>query len=198
MQVCVRLQCQPLSEDKFKQAIADNYYYHNHFWFELDHVQTNKLMSLLSSQAIASGNSVPQNTQKWITVSRPHASHETLREGETSNMLELEMEHSNHSSKRSDLRENDFSLDGHIQPLDTNEVEQDEKNNILMKLKELTLNHESQDLSLTNNINDTLDMNNTEKGYTEEASGGGLDKKEENSNHPFESQYNIDQVVEDV
>ncbi|TKY65756.1 Kelch protein 1 [Spatholobus suberectus] len=200
VQICVRLQCQPLSEDKFKQVIADNYYTHNHFWFEVDHGQTSKLISLLSSGAIASGNSVPQNTQKWITASRSLASHETPREGETSKMLELETEHSTHSSTRSDLTENDLFLDGNIWPLDTNEVEnevrEDEKNSIFMKLKELTLNSESQDLSLANNVNDIPDMDNTEKGYMEALAG--LDKKEESSNPPFEYQYNIAQLVQEV
>lgn len=200
VQICVRLQCQPLSEDKFKPVIADNYYIHNHFWFELDHAQTSKLISLLSSGAIASGVSVPQNTQRWTTVSRSLASHEILKEGETSKMLELETEHSTHSSTRSDFTENDFSLDERIWPLDNNavekEVKEDEKNSVFMKLKELTLNCESQDLSLTKNINDTPDVNNAEKGEMEASSG--LDKKEESTNPPFENQYNIAQLVQEV
>ncbi|RDY12075.1 Kelch-like protein 1, partial [Mucuna pruriens] len=197
VQICVRLQCQPLSEEKFKQVMADNYYTHNHFWFELDHGQTSKLISLLSSGAIDSGNSVPL---KWINVSRSLASHETLWEGETSKIRELETEHSIPSSTISDSTENDFSLDGYIQPLDSSEVEkdvkEDEKNSIFMKLKELTLNCESQDLSLANNVNDTPDMNNKDKGYTEAL--GGLDKKEESSDPRFEYQYSIAQLVQEV
>ncbi|VVB12822.1 unnamed protein product [Arabis nemorensis] len=52
VQTRVRLQCEPLSEDKFKPAIEDNYYSSHHFWFELDHFQTNKLMCLLTSFAV--------------------------------------------------------------------------------------------------------------------------------------------------
>ncbi|CAK9184627.1 unnamed protein product, partial [Ilex paraguariensis] len=37
VQIRVRLQCQPLLEDQFKPVIMDNYFSHNHFWFELDH-----------------------------------------------------------------------------------------------------------------------------------------------------------------
>ncbi|KAG4925311.1 hypothetical protein JHK87_050851 [Glycine soja] len=196
VQICVRLKCHPLPEDKFKEVIADNYYTHNRFYFELDHAQTSKLISLLSAGAIASDNSAPQNTQKWITVSRPLASNETLREGETSKMLELETEHSTHSSTRSYWIENDFSFDGYIRPLDTNEVEkevsEDEQNSIFMKLKELTLDSESRDLSLANNANDTPGMNNTEEGYMEALDG--LDKKEQTSNPPFDYQYNIAQI----
>lgn len=69
VQICVRLKCHPLPEDKFKEVIADNYYTHNRFYFELDHAQTSKLISLLSAGAIASCNSASQNTQRWITVS---------------------------------------------------------------------------------------------------------------------------------
>ncbi|KAL2569890.1 hypothetical protein AAZV13_18G156000 [Glycine max] len=200
VQICVRLKCHPLPEDKFKEVIADNYYTHNRFYFELDHAQTSKLISLLSAGAIASDNSAPQNTQKWITVSRPLASNETLREGETSKMLELETEHSTHSSTRSYWIENDFSFDGYIRPLDTNEVEkevnEDEQNSIFMKLKELTLDSESQDLSLANNANDTPGMNNTEEGYMEALDG--LDEKEQTSNPPFDYQYNIAQLVQEV
>ena len=140
---------------------------------------------------------LPHRTQKWITVSRPLASNETLREGETSKMLELETEHSTHSSTRSYWIENDFSFDGYIRPLDTNEVEkevnEDEQNSIFMKLKELTLDSESQDLSLANNANDTPGMNNTEEGYMEALDG--LDEKEQTSNPPFDYQYNIAQVI---
>ncbi|KAL2330659.1 hypothetical protein Fmac_018240 [Flemingia macrophylla] len=201
VQIFVRLQCQPLSEDIFKQAIADNYFTHNHFWFELDHAQTSQLISLLSSRAIASGVFVPQqNTQRWTSVPRSLASQETPKEGETSKMLELETQHSTHSSTRSDLTENEFSLDENNWPLYTNEVEEevkeDDRNNIFMKLKELTLNCESQDHSLANNINDDPEVNNSEKGDMEATCG--VDKKEESTDPPFENQYNITQLVREV
>jgi len=197
VQICVRLQCLPLSEEKFRELLADNYYIHNHFWFELDHAQTSKLISVLSSGSIVSGQSVPQNTQNWMTLSRPLTSNETWREDETSNMFELDTGYSTHSSTRTYWTEND-SLVEHIQPLDTNEVEnkvnEDEKNSVFLKLKELTVNYESQEFSLANNVNDSPDMNSIEKGYTE--ASGGLDKKEESSDTSVEYQYNIAQVVE--
>uniref|UniRef100_A0A1J3IIT5 Kelch-like protein 5 n=2 Tax=Noccaea caerulescens TaxID=107243 RepID=A0A1J3IIT5_NOCCA len=52
VQISVRLQCEPFSEDKFKPAIEENYYTSHHFRFELDHFQTNKLMCLLTSFAV--------------------------------------------------------------------------------------------------------------------------------------------------
>ncbi|KAE9610841.1 putative development/cell death domain-containing protein [Lupinus albus] len=64
VQMRVRLQCQTLPEDKFAQVIADNYFSHNHFWFELDHRQTNRLISLLVSVAFAPGISVPRYPMK--------------------------------------------------------------------------------------------------------------------------------------
>ncbi|KAL9315261.1 hypothetical protein ACSQ67_016262 [Phaseolus vulgaris] len=200
VQICVRLQCQPLPEDKFKELLADNYYINNHFWFELDHAQTSKLISVLSSRSIVSGNSVLLNTQNWMTLSRPLASNETWGEDETCKMLELETDYSAHSSTRTYWTENDYSLAEHIQPLDTNEVEndvnEDEMNSVFLKLKELTVKSESQEFSLANNVNDSPDMNSIEKGYTEVSDG--LDKKEESSDPPFEYQYNIAQFVQEV
>lgn len=55
VQVRTKLQCQPLSEKQFKPIISDNYFSTNHFWFELDHAQTNKLISKLSKVAFAPG-----------------------------------------------------------------------------------------------------------------------------------------------
>ncbi|KAL4572429.1 hypothetical protein LXL04_019206 [Taraxacum kok-saghyz] len=53
VQIRVKLQCKPLTELQFKPIIIDNYYAQNLFWFELDHAQTNRLLSLLSSQAFS-------------------------------------------------------------------------------------------------------------------------------------------------
>ncbi|KAK7294765.1 hypothetical protein RJT34_17661 [Clitoria ternatea] len=194
VQIRVRLQCQPLSEDKFRPVIADNYYTHNHFWFELDHEQTSKLISLLSSLAISSGKSAPHGTLKWKTVSQ------SLPSGETSKMHESEIEHSTHSSRKSDSTENDLSLDGCMQPLDTQhpvemKAKQDEKNDIIIKLKELSLNLESQDLSLDNNGNDIPDLS-IENGSTE--TSVDLDKKEETPGLQSEPQYSIAQLVQEV
>ena len=201
MQIRVRLQCQPLSEDKFRQVIGDNYYIRNHFWFELDHRQASKLMSLLVSLAFAPATPVPQSTIKWRTVSQALPSHETPKEGESLEALESEAEHFTHSSG-TDSTEVTSSLDGDMQPLDTRtvvkeEVKPDEKNLIYTKLKELALGCESQDLSLQDNVNATPDENNQcseEKSYLE--APPELEKKEESLSPPFEDQHSIAQVVE--
>ncbi|WOL14798.1 hypothetical protein Cni_G23579 [Canna indica] len=46
VRVYTKMLCQPLSEKQFKSVIEDNYYTARWFWFELDHAQTNGLMSL--------------------------------------------------------------------------------------------------------------------------------------------------------
>ena len=148
VQIRVRLQCQPLSEDKFSQVIVDNYYkknhnYHknDHFWFELDHGQTGKLMALMASLAIAPGTSIQQNTMKWRTVSQSLPSHKNPGESEVCRAPDFDIERSTHSSGKSDSTEIISSLDGDIQLLDSQtdmkEVEQDERNLIFEKLKQL-------------------------------------------------------------
>ncbi|KAL1828006.1 hypothetical protein ACET3Z_006418 [Daucus carota] len=39
--------CQSLHEEQFKPIIIDNYFKSNHFWFELDHVQTDRKIQIL-------------------------------------------------------------------------------------------------------------------------------------------------------
>ncbi|XP_065852475.1 uncharacterized protein [Euphorbia lathyris] len=67
----VRLLCHPLPEERFKSIIIDNYYYRNHFWFELDHAQTSKLLTLLTSSVDVSGSSLLTNKVKTRTVYKP-------------------------------------------------------------------------------------------------------------------------------
>ncbi|KAK9668542.1 hypothetical protein RND81_13G068000 [Saponaria officinalis] len=48
-----RKNCRPLLENQFSPIIEGNYYTQNHFRFELDHVQANKLVALFSTQVVA-------------------------------------------------------------------------------------------------------------------------------------------------
>ncbi|KAF1895617.1 hypothetical protein Lal_00041898 [Lupinus albus] len=203
VQIHVRLECQPLSEDKFRGIIQDNYYTQKHFWFELDHAQTNKLIALLSSLAIVPGNSGPRNIPKWTTISQYLPLHETPRQGEASKTVESEIQQSAHSSMRSDSTENVSSLDGDIQTLDTHvalkEAKQDYKDLIFTKLKELSLHLETQKPSLPDKVSDIPDSNTVcfvEKSTLE--AQAGLEKKEENPSTPSEYQYNISQLVQKV
>lgn len=167
VQIRVRLQCQPLLETQFKPIIVDNYYSQNHFWFELDHVQTSRLTSLLASQAVAPGTLVPRNTMKQRTFIQSLPPHDTREEGEGLVTLVLEAESLKHSSQKPDTREVASSLERNNQPLeaqlDTKLVHQEEKDLICKKLKELALksnvNSKCQDVSLSGDVEDTSRMN---------------------------------------
>ncbi|KAK8600050.1 hypothetical protein V6N13_060131 [Hibiscus sabdariffa] len=102
VQIRVRQQCQPLHEDQFKPIIADNYYSRNHFWFELDHVQTSKLMSLLASLAVSPSTYLPHNTAKWRNIVQPLPSSGTKMEDEGFGPLAPVVEHANHTSGKWD------------------------------------------------------------------------------------------------
>ncbi|XP_008799817.2 uncharacterized protein LOC103714378 [Phoenix dactylifera] len=59
----IKMRYQPLPEDQFKKVLADNYYTHRHFWFELDHAQARALIALFKS------SSYPINTRLTPDVS---------------------------------------------------------------------------------------------------------------------------------
>ncbi|KAI9152739.1 hypothetical protein LWI28_000241 [Acer negundo] len=114
VQVRVRMQCQPLVEDQFRPIIADNYYNHHHFWFELDHAQASKLMSLLASVAVAPSSVapssfVPENTARR-TFFQLVPSTDKKEESEGCRPLALE-EHVKRSSWASDAPDSDTSVD---------------------------------------------------------------------------------------
>ncbi|KOM57969.1 hypothetical protein LR48_Vigan11g100200 [Vigna angularis] len=211
VKVRVRLQCQPLSEDIFAPVIAGNYYSNNHFWFELDHRQANKLTSLLASLAFASGCNL-----KWKTVSPSLPS----KEGEAFEIHESETQHFTRSNKRTYSTEVTSSLDGDIRSLDTQavveEVSENEFNLVYEKLKKMALGHESQDLSLSDNVNDTPDENDACTVENDENENDTHDEndvyivekechevpecleKEENSSTPIEHKYSIDKLIQEV
>jgi hypothetical protein len=106
-------------------------------------------MSLLSSSVVAPSTYVPQNTTKWRTIFQALPPNDAGEEGEGFKPLALETEHSNHSSLKSDSADVASSFDGDNQSLeshlDRKLVEQDEKDVIFMKLKELALQPMSSD-----------------------------------------------------
>ncbi|WCJ27974.1 DCD (Development and Cell Death) domain protein [Euphorbia peplus] len=81
----VRLNCHPLSEERFKPIIQDNYFNRHQFWFELDHAQTSKLQALFSSSIDASGSSIPTNRVKLRPVYKPVSSPGRRAEGSENN-----------------------------------------------------------------------------------------------------------------
>ncbi|XP_057435303.1 uncharacterized protein LOC130728001 isoform X2 [Lotus japonicus] len=212
VQIRVQRKCDPLSEDTFRPVIEDNYYTNAHFWFELDHVQVQKLICLMTPlstishgiPAAAPAPAPPPQNKKWTTLFQPSPPHGPSSESEQFEMHDSGLEHhSDHSIARSDSTENDFALNGYIQPLDThtgeNEVKQDEKSLICIKLKELALNRESQNLSLPNDLNDSpdADANNIYSMGKNLDTQVGLEKEEDPSS-PFEYSYNLDHVVHNV
>ncbi|KAJ1691321.1 hypothetical protein LUZ63_015476 [Rhynchospora breviuscula] len=69
VRILTKTSCLPLSEDQFKKVIGDNYYTPSHFWFELDHAQTKKLISFFkpSNQgyapiSIPASHNIPSTT----------------------------------------------------------------------------------------------------------------------------------------
>ncbi|XP_062002528.1 uncharacterized protein LOC133720292 [Rosa rugosa] len=79
----VRQQCRPLLESQFKPIIADNYFNPQHFMFELDHVQTRNLLSLLAPLTISPGKPTPQNPMLRETDFRALPSSSTIQKAES-------------------------------------------------------------------------------------------------------------------
>ncbi|XP_059462373.1 uncharacterized protein LOC132191396 isoform X3 [Corylus avellana] len=204
VQIRVRLQCQPLLENQFKPIIADNYYSQTHFRFELDHAQTSRLISLLASLAVAPGTSVAQSAAKWRTIFQALPPNDAGGKGKGFKALALEIEHSDHSSQKSDSTDVASSFDEDNRPLeaelDAKLVEQDEKNVILMKLKELALRCEHQDMPVLGFVDDTAVMNGIQlEDKTFLGKPTGVEEKKEESPHSSaECQSTIAQLSQEV
>jgi len=184
VQTLVRVHCRPLTEDRFRPAIADNYYVHNHFWFELDHAQTNRLIALMTpleipraifipqNTAIAPAYSVPQNTNQ-ADVSRSLPWHDPSWKDKAFKRPESEsQEHrSTHSSMKSFSNESDL-LDECFQPLDTHSIDREEaphdEKDGWMKLKELVVAQENEKFSWENHASGTHATENWPEGRNED------------------------------
>ncbi|KAG7017201.1 Kelch-like protein 8 [Cucurbita argyrosperma subsp. argyrosperma] len=157
VQILVRKLCQPLLENQFKPIIKDNYYSPNHFWFELDHAQTNKLISLLSSQAMTLH--VPQFTTNCKPCCTVLLSLESRDEGEKIKSQIME-EHFDLESQVVDAVDVTSSLDAGNSALGAhcyaNESDEEVKCRILHKLQQFAIkHHESPMLPLTSDMNHT-------------------------------------------
>lgn len=154
VQFSVRLHCEPLSEEKFKPAIADNYYSSHHFWFELDHFQTNKLICLLTSFAVKP--KPPMNTSNtrqffhMVESSEMKENSDEVKPSENKPVDNLDV--SLGSGRESD------SLAASSHPaisenhLDVQNSKQTVKNCVLEKQKDLSLSHEHEDDSLMKSV----------------------------------------------
>nr|XP_011466439.1 PREDICTED: uncharacterized protein LOC101308982 [Fragaria vesca subsp. vesca] len=82
VRVCVRMECPPLLESRYKPILAENYSNSLQFQFELDHEQTGKLLSLLAPLAISRGQPTQHNTLMWETDFRGLPSCSTIQKAE--------------------------------------------------------------------------------------------------------------------
>lgn len=164
----MRLQCEPLSEEKFKPAIADNYYSSHHFWFELDHFQTSKLTCLLTSFAVKP--KPPMNTPNTRQIFRLISSSEKKEnsdevkpsENEPVGSLEVALSSGRESESSAAASYPGFS-ENHP---DVQNPKQIEKDYVLEKLKDLSFGHDEHgDNSLTETVDrDTLEEETCSEG----------------------------------
>ncbi|KAL1206789.1 B2 protein [Cardamine amara subsp. amara] len=154
VQISMRLQCEPLSEDKFKHVIADNYYSSHHFWFELDHFQTSKLICLLTSFAVKP--KPPMNTSNtrqlfhFTPASEKNENSDEVKPSENEPMVSLEM-------SLTSGRESDSSVAASHPGIsenhpDVQNTKQIDKDYVLEKLKDLALSHGHGDNSLVKTV----------------------------------------------
>ncbi|XP_042049071.1 kelch-like protein 3 [Salvia splendens] len=151
VQVRLRLQCQALTEIQFKLSIFDNYYGQSHFRFELDHAQTSRLISQFSSQSVAPRISIKPNPPIW-TAKQMFPSTNQIKKSGASEPPASADNFSNYddSISTSTTSDNSISLNGNKQLMGgAIQGEQfDEKDLILMKIKELALSSKFTDANL--------------------------------------------------
>ncbi|XP_017235815.2 uncharacterized protein LOC108209426 [Daucus carota subsp. sativus] len=166
VQICLRLQCQALHEDQFKPIINDNYFTESRFWFELDHEQTDKLMSLMSSLAFSPSTSLPQNAARCKNVRKeiPLAHKGVENEGNDANS-DVDfylLEELNRDMPSASLEVvPGYSDNGQSSGLglEKRTVPEDEKDYILMKLKEISLARQHSESLLKKSVEDTNIIN---------------------------------------
>ncbi|XP_058732585.1 uncharacterized protein LOC131604113 [Vicia villosa] len=174
VKVRVQVQCHPLLEDKFGPIIKENYYLNNHFWFELDHRQTSKLMHLFLSPTIVTKTPISHSNSNGKT------------------------EYS--SPPRKILKKDEFNRPLRTHPI-KKEIKHDEKNRVYKKLLEFALKKKNQGLSLIDNVSEAPNENVSEAPNESETkdyrdASLSLKKKEENCRSSFENLYTIVQSVQ--
>ena len=129
-------------ESQFKAILVDNYYSQRNFWFELDHAQTSKVISLLATAAITSSTSVGSlaRIKKWSHMFQALTSAGTL---------EFLQPLTSEDSTEFIERNNPFNAQ-----IDIMEAELAEEELLCMKLQELALqpnlkSSEGEDTSLS-------------------------------------------------
>ncbi|KAL3531636.1 hypothetical protein ACH5RR_005157 [Cinchona calisaya] len=178
VQIRIRLQCQALLEDQFKPIILDNYYNPSHFWFELDHTQTRRLMSKLSEVAVAPGTFLPQNTAKW----------RTLISGLPSNEKKEEIGANEPAFLRNNFV-NSPEQSGHQLPessLGDQEADINAKDIMYMKLKELARELESSGAPIRKHVGEIATASDEKLGLESSLTGISGEKDENNGGSSFD------------
>ncbi|KAL1816949.1 uncharacterized protein LOC108223676 isoform X2 [Daucus carota subsp. sativus] len=150
VQVRLRVQCQSLHEEQFKPIIVDNYFKSNHFWFELDHAQTDRLISLLSSVVIAPNTSALQLT-KERKIPLTSQWREKGNEGFDTAVSNVDVAHSSSSDGSPDdlVVDCNHSFEAYS---DRRTIEESEKDIMYMKLKEMAFKRLDPSLSVEDNV----------------------------------------------
>ncbi|XP_027767706.1 uncharacterized protein LOC107029308 isoform X2 [Solanum pennellii] len=140
-QIRVRLLCQPLLENQFKPVIKDNYYGQKHFFFELDHVQAGKLISILSSSLIASSSIPSQNFAKQRSIFQGLPANDKREENGRFLSRDIYAYSSGLNGKLWTRDTSPLHSNGNQQPevLLDKQAESDEKDLMYIKLKEMAL-----------------------------------------------------------
>lgn len=184
-------------ENQFKPIIIDNYYGPNRFWFELDHAQTNKLISLLASQAIApSVRPSTTNRRPFCTVL---PSLET-RDGSEKIKPQIMDVQCDLASQEADTIDVTSSLDAGNSAFgahcDANEVNEEESL-LLHKLEQLARNlHASPMLPLTSDTDHTA-LNKDENLENNDRSVEPIESKE-SSVEDFDSSTELPPLIAEV
>ncbi|CAN8257459.1 unnamed protein product [Cochlearia groenlandica] len=170
VQVSVRIHCEPLSEDKFKHAIEDNYYSSHHFWFELDHLQTSKLMCLLTSFAVKPKQPVntSHNRQLFHFTPSTEVKEKNNEVKPSKNEPEYILDLSLGSGREPDSSAAASHLGTSENQPGIQNSEQKDKDCILEKLKDLARSHEHQDNSLVETVEEANIPNMGDKDLLEE------------------------------
>ncbi|KAL6574547.1 hypothetical protein OROMI_011832 [Orobanche minor] len=169
VKIRVRMKCQALGEHQFKPIIADNYYSPILLWFELDHTQSNNLLSKLSSSAVGPKTLAPKYTKKWtasVKTSTLRVKREEKGASEQSSLTD-DTENSRATSDDSQcLDADDNQLNEPSLCNQNNEMTQyDEKDILYMKLKELALSGEFLDANMTGNVVEAACTGNADVGH---------------------------------
>ncbi|XP_025888590.1 uncharacterized protein [Solanum lycopersicum] len=141
VQIRVRLLCQPLLENQFKPVIKDNYYGQKHFFFELDHVQAGKLISILSSSLSASSSIPSQNFAKQRSIFQGLPANDKREENGRFLSRDIYAYSSGLNGKLWTRDTSPLQSNGNQQPevLLDKQAESDEKDLMYIKLKEMAL-----------------------------------------------------------